>query len=216
MRHSKQIVDTHLVDYLETHTTSQTDVLHQLTRETHLKVILPQMITDEYTGRFLTMVTQMIQPKRILEIGTFTGYTAICFAIGLPEGGLLHTIEIDEEKEDLIRKYLDLAGVTDKVQLHIGDARQVIPTIDEIFDLVFIDATKLQYDEYYEQVIAKVRKGGFILSDNVLWYGKVLQEPMDKKTKAINAYNNKLHADKRVENILLPIGDGIMIARKIL
>jgi caffeoyl-CoA O-methyltransferase len=210
------MLDQTLLSYLQRFSTPQTDVLHALTRETHLKVNLPQMITEPYAGRFLTMITHMIQPQRILEIGTFTGYTAICFAMGLPENGVLHTIEINEEQEDRIRKFLALAKVDRQVQLHIGDARKIIPTLDEVFDLVFIDATKLQYDEYYELVFSKIRKGGFILSDNVLWYGKVLNEHGDKKTAAIHAYNEKIHADPRVENILLPIGDGIMIARKIL
>lgn len=209
------MLDKTLVTYLEQHSTPEADVLYQLNRETHLKVCLPQMITGKYAGRFLTMITQMIQPKRVLEIGTFTGYTAICFGSALPEGGVLHTIELNEEQEDRIRKFLVLAKIEDKVQLHIGDARQIIPTFEEQFDLVFIDATKLQYDEYYELVFSKVRKGGFILSDNVLWYGKVLNEKKDKTTAAIHAYNQRINNDDRVENILIPIGDGIMIARKI-
>lgn len=206
--------DKKLSDYLEKHTTSPSEVLYHLNRETHLTVNIPKMISGAYQGRLLTMLTQMIQPKRVLEIGTFTGYTAICFAYGLPEGGLVHTIEINEELAPIISKYLNLAKVADKVKLHIGDALDVIPTLDEQFDLVFIDARKLDYDAYFELVFAKVRKGGFILSDNVLWEGKVLEESQDKRTATIHAYNQKIQADQRVENILLPIRDGIMIARK--
>ena len=209
------MLDKKLQSYLEEVSTPESDVLYHLNRETRLKVCLPQMITGKYAGRFLTMITQMIQPKRVLEIGTFTGYTAICFGAALPEDGILHTIEINEEQEDRIRKFLALAKIEDKVKLHIGDAREIIPTIEDLFDLVFIDATKLQYDEYYELVFSKVRKGGFILSDNVLWYGKVLNEKKDKTTTAIDAYNQRINNDDRVENILVPIGDGIMIARKI-
>ena len=209
------MLDKKLQSYLEEVSTPESDVLYHLNRETRLKVCLPQMITGKYAGRFLTMITQMIQPKRVLEIGTFTGYTAICFGAALPEDGILHTIEINEEQEDRIRKFLALAKIEDKVKLHIGDAREIIPAIDDLFDLVFIDATKLQYDEYYELVFSKVRKGGYILSDNVLWYGKVLNEKKDKTTAAIDVYNQRINADDRVENILVPIGDGIMIARKI-
>lgn len=201
--------------YVEGMTTAETDVLYELKRETFLKAPSPQMISGHYQGRLLTMITQMIQPKRVLEVGTFTGYTAICFGMGLPEGGQVHTVEVNEERETIIRKYLAKAEMEDKVTLHIGDAKEVIPTIDEVFDLVFIDASKMEYDTYFELIFEKVRQGGFIMTDNVLWYGKVLEEKKDKKTAAIDAFNAKIQADERVENILLSMMDGIMIARKI-
>ncbi len=208
-----------LTNYINRNTTGSTEVLKQLQRETYLKVFHPQMISGPYQGRLLTMLTQMIQPKRVLEIGTFTGYIAICMAMGLPENGLVHTIEIKEELEDMIRKYLKLASVENQVKLHIGDAKLVIPTLEDRFDLVFIDAKKMDYEAYYDLIFPKVNIGGYILTDNVLWYGKVLDEEKhanDKRTVALNAFNKKIQADDRVENILLPIRDGIMIARKIL
>jgi caffeoyl-CoA O-methyltransferase len=202
-------------EYVEGMTTPETDVLYKLKRETFLKAPSPQMVSGHYQGRLLTMITQMIRPKRVLEVGTFTGYTAICFGMGLPEDGQVHTIEVNEERETIIRKYLEKAGMQDKVMLYIGDAKEVIPTIDEMFDLVFIDASKMEYDTYFDLIFEKVQPGGFIMSDNVLWYGKVLEEKKDKKTAAIHDFNARIQEDKRVENILLPMMDGIMIARKI-
>lgn len=202
-------------EYVEEMTTPETDILYNLKRETYLKVLSPQMISGHYQGRLLTMITQMIRPKRVLEVGTFTGYTAICFGMGLPEDGQVHTIEINEERENIIRKHLEKAELEEKVILYIGDAKEIIPTIDEMFDLVFIDASKMEYDTYFDLIFEKVREGGFILTDNVLWYGKVLEEKKDKKTAAIHAFNSRIQEDERVENILLPMMDGIMIARKI-
>ncbi len=202
-------------EYVEGMTTPETDILYNLKRETYLKVLSPQMISGHYQGRLLTMITQMIRPKRVLEVGTFTGYTAICFGMGLPEDGQVHTIEINEERENIIRKHLEKAELEEKVILYIGDAKEIIPTIDEMFDLVFIDASKMEYDTYFDLIFEKVRQGGFILTDNVLWYGKVLEEKKDKKTAAIHAFNSRIQEDERVENILLPMMDGIMIARKI-
>lgn len=203
-----------LTAYLERMTSPELPVLQELYRTTHLRVNLPHMISGHYQGRLLTLLTQMIRPQRVLEVGTFTGYTAICFALGLPDGGEVHTIEKNEELEDLIREYLDKAGVAERVRLFIGDALEVIPTLTEVYDLVFIDATKIEYDDYYESLFDKVAAGGFILSDNVLWDGKVLREPHDKKTAAMHRFNQRIQDDPRVENLLLPIRDGIMIARK--
>lgn len=210
-------MDTQIVKkYVERFTTPHSPVLQQLTRETFLKVLMPQQISSPYQGQLLTMITRMICPMRVLEVGTFTGYTAICFANGLPEGGIVHTIEMNEEQEDLIRKYINLADVAEKIQLHIGNALEIIPQLDEAFDLVFIDATKKEYEQYYELIFSKVKKGGFILADNAFRNAKVFQEKHDKKTAAIHAFNQKIQSDDRVENILLPIDDGIMIAHKIL
>jgi predicted O-methyltransferase YrrM len=202
-------------NYIQKFTTPDDEILQQLTRETFLKVLMPQQISSPYQGRLLTMLTKMLRPSRILEIGTFTGYTAICFAYGLPQDGKVHTIEMNEENEDLIRKYLKLAHVEDSVELHIGNALEIIPQLEDEFDLVFIDATKKEYKQYYELIFSKVKTGGFILADNAFRNAKVFQEKHDKKTAAIHAFNQMIQADDRVENILLPIDDGIMIAYKI-
>lgn len=201
--------------YIQQFTTPDDAILQQLTRETFLKILMPQQISSPYQGRLLTMLTKMLRPLRILEIGTFTGYTAICFANGLPQGGKIHTIEMNEENEDLIRKYLKLANVENKVELHIGNALEIIPKLEDEFDLVFIDATKKEYEQYYELIFSKVKAGGFILADNAFRNAKVFQDKHDKKTAAIHAFNQMIQADDRVENILLPIDDGIMIAHKI-
>lgn len=207
--------DKNLTDYAERHTSPEDKVLYELNRETHLKFNFPQMVSGHFQGKVLTMLTQMIRPKRILEIGTFTGYSTICFAQGLGEDGLIHSIDINEELEATVRKYLKKANVERKVQLYFGDAMEIIPTLDEPFDLVFIDADKSNYINYYDLVFDKVTTGGYILADNVLWSGRVWNMDKDKRTKIIDAYNKKVQNDDRVENILLPIRDGIMIARKL-
>lgn len=191
------------------------EVLAKLNRETHLKVMLPQMLSGHIQGNFLKMMSYMIQPERVLEIGTFTGYSAICFARGLKPGGILHTIDINEELEPMVRRYFAEAGVENQIQYHIGNALEIIPTLNETFDLVFIDADKINYANYYDMVFDKVRKGGFIIADNVLWSGKVTEEKQDKDTAALHAYNQKITADERVENYLVPIRDGLMVARKL-
>jgi predicted O-methyltransferase YrrM len=203
-----------LEHYVEQHTTAENDVLQQLNRETNAKVMMPRMISGHLQGRFLAMMSKMINPKTILEIGTYTGYSGICLAEGLLEGGTLHTIDINEELEDLVRGYFDKAGITEKVQYHIGNALEIIPTLKGPFDLVFIDADKINYANYFDQVIDKVNIGGYILTDNVLWSGKVLDTKQDKDTAAIVAFNKKVMEDPRVETVLVPIRDGILIARK--
>jgi predicted O-methyltransferase YrrM len=176
--------------------------------------MMPRMLSGHLQGRFLAMMSQMIQPKSILEIGTYTGYSAICLAEGLQQGGTLHTIDINEELETLVRKYFENAGIANQVHYHIGNAIDIIPTIEGTFDLVFIDADKINYANYYDLVIDRVAKGGYIMADNVLWSGKVIEDKKDKDTAAIDAYNKKLMADTRVETVLVPIRDGILIARK--
>jgi predicted O-methyltransferase YrrM len=161
------------------------------------------------------MLSRMLHPKRILEIGTFTGYSGMCLANGLPDDGLLYTIDINEELQPMVEKYINKAGFSKKVKQLIGDARQIIPTLDEPFDLVFIDADKINYSTYYDLVFDKVRTGGYIIADNVLWSGKVLAEKKDKDTTAIDEYNKKVAADTRVENYILPLRDGLNIARKL-
>jgi len=203
--------------YAQNHTSPEDEALRWLVRQTHLRTIHPRMLTGAVLGRFLTMVSTMLLPKRILEIGTFTGYSALCLAKGLATGGLLHTIERNDELEDLIREGIAKAGQADRVVLHIGDANQIIPQMDELFDLVFIDGDKREYTAYYEAAMTKVRPGGFILADNVLWDGKVLEEPLslDAHTQGITTFNAHVQADPRVENVLLTLRDGLMMIRKL-
>jgi caffeoyl-CoA O-methyltransferase len=201
-----------ILDYCRSHTTSEPDMLQRLTRETHLTQLYPRMLTGHMQGTLLRMISTMMRPTHILEIGTFTGYSALCLATG---GGVLHTIEVDPEQEEIIRKYLAEAGLKDAVHLHIGDALQIIPMLDYSWDLVYIDADKPNYLNYYKMVLPKVRQGGFIIADNALWDGKVLEpETADKDTLGIMEFNDYVQEDSRVENLLLPFRDGLMIVRK--
>lgn len=204
-----------LEDYIEEHSQSEPELLAELSRETHLKVLQPRMITGHFQGRVLSLLSKIIAPKNILEIGTYTGYSAICLAEGLQKTGELHTIEINEELHGFQRKYFDRSGYGTQIIQHTGDALDIIPALDPTFDLVFIDAQKVNYDAYFEAVIQKTRPGGVILSDNVLWSGKVV-EPVpqsDKATLALKAYNKKLQSDPRVETVILPIRDGLTLSR---
>ena len=208
------IVHQEIEKYAAAHSTPESEPLERLNRDTHAHVLQARMLSGHLQGNMLATFSQMLRPQRILEIGTFTGYSAICLAQGLAEGGLLYTLEVNEELEMMIRKYIAEAGLTAKIKLIIGNATQIIPTLDETFDMVFIDADKLNYSNYYDLVFDKVRKGGFIIADNVLWYGKVLDR-QDKDTQAIRQFNEKVQQDKRVINTLLPLRDGLMIAQKI-
>ena len=204
-----------LEDYIQDHSEDEPLVLQELTRETHLKVVRPRMITGHFQGRVLSMLSKIIQPKYILEIGTYTGYSAICMAEGMPAKGQLHTIDINEELTDLQRKYFDKSGYGHQIVQHTGDALEIIPNLDIKFDLVFIDAEKTEYPEYYTAVLKKTGSGSIILSDNVLWSGKVV-EPLDKKdqaTKILLEYNQMLKDDPRVKTVLLPIRDGLTLSR---
>jgi predicted O-methyltransferase YrrM len=201
--------------YAELYSEPEDEILAELSRETYLKVPLPQMLSGHLQGKVLTFISRMIQPSRILEIGTFTGYSAICLAKGLRENGVLHTIDNNEELQPIIEKYIGLAGLKDKIRLHIADATLLIPQMQETYDLVFIDADKRNYCCYFDLVIEKVRSGGLIIADNVLWSGKVTQEKHDQDTAAIHAYNQKVLSDERVENFILPIRDGLNIARRL-
>lgn len=203
--------------YVLAHTQEESPVLKKLNRETNAKVMMPRMLSGHLQGQTLSMLSNMIQPKQILEIGTYTGYSAICLSHGLQAGGTLHTIDINEELEVMVRRYFKEAGLENNINYYIGNALNIIPTIDVQFDLVFIDADKINYRNYYDLVFDKVRKGGFIIADNVLWSGKILIDPpkMDVDTKAIDDYNKMVLQDERVENVLFPIRDGLMIARKI-
>lgn len=203
-------------NYVETYTTPEDPVLAKLNRETNMKVILPIMLSGHLQGAVLQAISFLLNPRRILEIGTYTGYSAICLAKGLTQDGHLHTIDVNEELRDMCFRYICEAGLEEKITLHTGQAEKIIPELDEIFDLVFIDADKVNYSLYYDQVFDKVRKGGFILADNVLYDGEVVlpEAEQSKNAKAIHAFNEKLRNDDRIEQVLLPIRDGIMIARK--
>lgn len=203
-----------LNNYIEEHTAPETEVLSSLNRETWSKMVQPRMLSGHLQGRVLSMLSQMIRPKRILEVGTFTGYSALCLAEGLVDNGKLFTLDVNEEFEEIIRRYLKNSGSEDKIELIIGNAMTVIPELDEVFDMVFIDADKENYSNYYDLCFDKVRSGGYIIADNVLWSGKVLESASDSETKAIKAYNKKVQEDDRVENVLFPIRDGLMICRK--
>lgn len=208
------MVSAALESYVEQYSSKEDEVLSELTRETHLKVQMPQMVSGHIQGLALEFITQLIQPARILEIGTFTGYSAICMAKGLTADGVLHTIDVNEELQPMCAKYFTKAGLADKIVHHIGDARQIIPTLNENFDLVFIDADKANYSAYYDLVFDKVRVGGYIIADNVLWSGKVAEEKKDKDTLAIHSYNQKVANDNRVKSFILTLRDGLNIVRK--
>ena len=201
--------------YIRNHSEDEPKLLQELTRETHLKVIQPRMITGHFQGRVLSMLSKVINPKYILEIGTYTGYSAICLAEGLRKGGELHTIDINEELTDLQRRYFDKSGYGEQIKQHTGDALKIIPELELSFDLVFIDAEKVSYDAYFEAVLKKTKPGSVILSDNVLWSGKVVEplSPKDKATKVLLTYNQKLKEDPRVETVLFPIRDGLTFCR---
>jgi caffeoyl-CoA O-methyltransferase len=209
-------LDPQLDTYVCDHTKPENTLLARLNRETYSKVLMPRMLSGHLQGRVLSMLSHMIRPRRILEIGTYTGYSALCLSEGMTTDGVLHTIDINEELETMVRKYIAEAGMTEKIHAHIGDATKLIPTMNETFDLVFIDADKENYSTYYDLVFDKVRPGGFIIADNVLWSGKVLTvpEPADMDSKAIIAFNTKVMQDTRVENVLFSIRDGLMVVRK--
>ena len=210
-------LDPKIESYATDHTSNEPAVLAKLNRETNAKVLMPRMLSGHLQGRVLSMLSNMIKPKNILEIGTYTGYSALCLCEGLTEGGMLHTIDINEELEKMVRAYFEEAGVSKKINYHIGNAVEIIPSIKETFDLVFIDADKENYSNYFDLVIDKVRKDGIIIADNVLWSGKVLEDipSSDYDTMGIKNYNEKVMKDPRVENVILPVRDGLMIARKL-
>ncbi len=203
-------------DYINTHSQEEPELLKALNRETHLKVLMPAMLSGAYQGRVLSMISKLLAPQSILEIGTYTGYSALCLAEGLADDGLIHTIDKNEELTDLQNRYFEKSGYRRQIKQYAGDALQIIPDLDISFDLVFIDADKEDYTTYFNLVIDKLSSGGVILSDNVLWYGKVTEkvDENDLATKALVAYNDMLKKDSRVESIMLPIRDGLTISRK--
>ncbi|WP_035336022.1 O-methyltransferase [Dokdonia sp. PRO95] len=204
-----------LDDYVVAHSAQEPAHLKALTKETYQKILQPRMLSGAYQGRVLSMISKLVNPKNILEIGTFTGYSGLCLAEGLQQEGSLHTIDIKEELVDFQRKHFDSSPYGSQITQHLGQALDIIPTIDTTFDLVFIDADKRNYINYYNVIIDKMSKGGIILSDNVLWSGKVV-EPLNEKdidTKVLLEYNKLLNEDKRLETVLLPIRDGLTVSR---
>ena len=202
-------------NYVVKHSQKEPEFLQQLNKETWQKVLNPRMLSGGYQGRILSMISKLIQPKTILEIGTYTGYSALCLAEGLQKKGMLFTIDKNEELEDFAKKYFKQSPYTSQIKQLVGNALNILPTLNEKFDLVFIDADKTNYSTYFNMIIGKMNSGGVILSDNVLWSGKVVEEidPNDKDTKALVEYNKMLNADDRIETILLPIRDGLSISR---
>jgi predicted O-methyltransferase YrrM len=208
-------ISQELEDYIEQHSEKEPALLAALNKETYRKILLPRMLSGHFQGRVLSMLSKLIRPINILEIGTFTGYAALCLCEGMQENGQLHTIDIKEELVDFQRKYFDKSPWGKQIVQHLGEAISIIPTLDIKFDLVFIDADKENYINYFELILPKMNKGGIILSDNVLWSGKVL-EPLQKNdlsTKILLEYNELLKNDVRVETVLLPIRDGLTVSR---
>lgn len=210
-----EFISAPLAEYCEKHTSPENDTLYQLNRQTHLKIMMPRMLSGHLQGRFLSMVTHMIKPSLVLEIGTYTGYSALCMAEGLAPGGKIITLDINAELAAFTKSYFEKSAYAGQIDYRIGNAMELVPGMQERFDMVFIDADKANYLNYYEMVIGKVKPGGFIVADNVLWSGKVIEEgKKDKDTAAICAFNDHVMADERVEKILLPIRDGLFLIRK--
>lgn len=202
-------------NYCQKHSSLPPETLRQLERETYLKTLAPQMLSGPLQGRFLAMISRLIQPKLILEVGTFTGYGAHCLAEGLATDGHLHTIEGNPELVYLINKHLQAAALDHQVTLHQGDAKKIIPTIDGDFDLVFLDANKREYDDYFELVADRIKPGGLLLADNVLWSGKVVSGETDKDTQTVDAFNKMVLQDERFNNLILPLRDGLLMAQRV-
>lgn len=210
-------INSDLEQYILDHSEVEPEVLKDLYRQTHVHIYHPRMLSGHLQGRVLKMLTSMIKPLQVLEIGTYTGYSAICLAEGLANGGKVHTIEINDELEDFVRPFVKKAGFENKIELYFGDALEIIPTMKQMFDLVFMDGDKKQYIDYFNLVFDKVSKGGYIIADNVLWDGKVLDDPekTDEQTRGIIKFNEFIQNDSRIENVIFPIRDGMMVMRKI-
>lgn len=206
-----------LEQYILEHIDEEGEYLHQLYRDTHLKLLYPRMASGHLQGRLLKMFVRMIQPEQILEIGTYSGYSALCMAEGLKEGGCIHTIEINDEQEEFTRPWIEKSPYADKIRMYIGDALDLVPKMDITFDLAFVDGDKRRYIDYYEMILPKLSSGGYILADNTLWDGHVLEEhphPKDLQTIGIKAFNDLVAKDDRVEKVILPLRDGLTIIRK--
>jgi len=211
-------IPENLDDYVVSHSENEPELLQELNRETYQKILQPRMLSGHYQGRILSMISKLVNPKNILEIGTYTGYSALCLAEGMQSNGVLHTIDVNEELVDFQRKYFDKSGYGKQIHQYLGNALEIIPKLDTTFDLVFIDADKENYSNYFNVIIDKLNNGGIIISDNVLWSGKVLEttfKKYDTSTPALIEYNALLKKDKRIETVVLPIRDGLTISRKI-
>ena len=210
------IVNNKIEDYIRKNSSKEPQILKDLNKETYLKVLNPRMLSGHLQGRFLSIITKLLKPKKILEIGTYTGYSAICMSEGLVENGIIHTIDINEELVSIQNKYFAKSKCNNSIIQHVGDARNIIKSINEKFDLVFLDADKENYIEYYELVIEKVKKGGLIIADNVLWTGKVVEPEKDddELTQYLIDFNKMINEDDRVENIILPLRDGLNVILK--
>lgn len=202
-------------NYALAHTTEEPKLLAELNRETWANVMIPRMLSGHLQGRVLSMFSKLVSPENILEIGTYTGYSALCLAEGLKPNGTLHTLDINEEYTAVAKRYFNKSDYGKNIEQHIGNALDVIPTLDCNFQLVFIDADKENYANYFDAIIDKMDIGGLIIADNVLWSGKVTNEQMDEETRALDSYNKKMLADDRVETVLFPVRDGLMISRKV-
>ncbi len=209
------ITEEKLTNYIQQNSSNLDSLLDELYRETNLKTLQPNMISGHEQGLLLQFFSRMIKPERVLEIGTFTGFATICLAAGLKENGIIDTIEVNDEMQYFHEKYFSKANLHQQIKVHYGDAREIILKLNAKFDVIFIDADKSSYSLYFDLVIDKVKKGGWIIADNVLWKGKVLEEIFDKKTLAIDSFNKKVRADNRVENLILPIRDGLNLIRKL-
>ena len=208
-------IKTGILEYSEINSQEEPSLLKELNRETHLKVLNPRMLSGSFQGRLISLISKLINPKKVLEIGTYTGYSALCIYEGLDEKGVIHTIDKNEELVDIQKKYFTKTGDVEKFIQHTGTALDIIPKINETFDFIFLDADKENYINYFNCIIDKLNKNGVILADNVLWSGKVTKSIMDKETKELDSYNKKVNSDPRVENVLLSVRDGLMICRKI-
>ena len=208
-------ITTPLDAYIAEHSSPEGEYLYRLFRATNIEILAPQMASGHVQGRFLKFIVQMIRPKRILEIGTFTGYSALCMAEGLQEGGLLYTFEVEDELEDFTRSWINGSQYADKIKFIIGNALEIVPTMGEKFDLVFIDGNKREYVEYYELALKHLEPGGWILADNTLWDGHVIEEDrQDAQTNGVRRFNDMVRNDERVEVVILPLRDGLTIIRK--
>ena len=211
-----EFIDSNLDKYVVEHTSIENDLLKKIQRETHLNVLQPRMLSGPFQGRFLSLISSLVQPEKILEIGTYTGYSALCLAEGLSKSGTLITIDINDELEERVKGYFQESSFSDQLTLMIGPALSIIPQLEHDFDLVFIDADKKNYINYYKEIFPKVKVGGLIIADNVLWSGKVVdQNAQDPDTQLLRDFNLMIQNDARVSNILLPIRDGLMLVRKI-
>lgn len=211
-----EFLDKEMVDYVEQHTSPEPELLRKINRDTHAHVLMPRMLSGHLQGRVLATFSHMIRPKAVLEIGTYTGYSALCLAEGLQDQGTLHTIDINEELEEKVRGYFQESPYHHQIHYHIGNALEIIPQLKAAWDIIFIDADKKNYVKYFDLVIDQLQPGGFIIVDNVLWSGKVVDpNKKDKDTEAIRSFNDNVHQDKRVENVLFPLRDGLMVLRKV-